>query len=766
MTFSLLPLHCHLRMLHRKVVRMKKLLMTGLLLAFIIPVTVHSDDLLQYQLSQQQIRANIQAVSAQLTELLDESSRNHIAADDVAVVRAVHSILSRLSNEQMARIIALLQQARERMTDPTRRQYIVDAYGIQKEIIQQFRQLLLEYQRQQALLELSSRLKELATRQAANQREAAALAEWQKNNPGKVLSDSQRTSLEIQHTEQQAIRNEVPPLLARLDSIANGPRTVGTERAAEAQKTANNSGLLAALESAIDQLTQTKLRAAAEQEKHAQDIFQKMAQQLDSTQPKTSTNPIAQAKALQQAAVELQKKEADLLRETLTHPAAAQEQRAKQADIQTQTDTLREQVESVNPAAAGQLAEAAQQMQAAQIALAQKPPSQAAPRAESAATAALAKAATELGQQANQLEQAQKALDALEAANNQLKDLMLAQQQLNTQSAPSASAQSQLAQQAGKTQPSVASASQPAGQSLEQAQQHMEQAAQSLEKGDPVVARPEQQAALDAMFAAQAALNQQMNELQSQLGKPTGMDLKSLAQAAEQVAQAQQQAQNSQYDQAAQTAGKTATTPNLPQDAQSALQEANAALSAAAAAKPSTEPESNKPSKPSSGAGGPPGAGSTSNDDSKQPSPVAAPAAPGNKPGGPGVPSPAQQGQDALARAQASLAMAMAGMGGSAPGAQPGMGSPGAPGAGQTGTGMSQLPSQQSPSSGGGGSGNLGPPVAGTVTPPTTTGGGQFLGLPPRDRDAIRQSQAEKYPAEYAPLIEQYMRNLAEERKP
>lgn len=40
-------------------------------------------------------------------------------------------------------------------------------------------------------------------------------------------------------------------------------------------------------------------------------------------------------------------------------------------------------------------------------------------------------------------------------------------------------------------------------------------------------------------------------------------------------------------------------------------------------------------------------------------------------------------------------------------------------------------------------------------------GAGQFLGLPERDRAAIEQSQAEKYPQEYGAMIEEYMRRLA-----
>ena len=43
------------------------------------------------------------------------------------------------------------------------------------------------------------------------------------------------------------------------------------------------------------------------------------------------------------------------------------------------------------------------------------------------------------------------------------------------------------------------------------------------------------------------------------------------------------------------------------------------------------------------------------------------------------------------------------------------------------------------------------------------TSSGEYVGLPARDRAALMQSQAEKYPEEYAPMIEQYLRNLSDE---
>ena len=41
-------------------------------------------------------------------------------------------------------------------------------------------------------------------------------------------------------------------------------------------------------------------------------------------------------------------------------------------------------------------------------------------------------------------------------------------------------------------------------------------------------------------------------------------------------------------------------------------------------------------------------------------------------------------------------------------------------------------------------------------------GKGEFIKLPPRDRNAIMQSRKETAPSEYAPAVEQYLRNLSD----
>ncbi|HVT79100.1 MAG TPA: hypothetical protein VHM90_00470, partial [Phycisphaerae bacterium] len=48
---------------------------------------------------------------------------------------------------------------------------------------------------------------------------------------------------------------------------------------------------------------------------------------------------------------------------------------------------------------------------------------------------------------------------------------------------------------------------------------------------------------------------------------------------------------------------------------------------------------------------------------------------------------------------------------------------------------------------------------------PVTGGTATFIQLPPRDRAAIEQSRHDPYPQEYAPLIENYFKNLSEQRE-
>jgi len=129
--------------------------------------------------------------------------------------------------------------------------------------------------------------------------------------------------------------------------------------------------------------------------------------------------------------------------------------------------------------------------------------------------------------------------------------------------------------------------------------------------------------------------------------------------------------------------------------------------------------------------------------------------------------SPAQQSaasaSQELAQALAALALAQAGLGSDAAlaSAEPGQGEGKKPGPGP-GKGPPQADGTPSPQGDGragnwDGRGGADGPRRGTLGP------GQFTGLPARDRAAIQQSQSEKYPQEYGPLVEQYLKNLSDQ---
>jgi len=140
--------------------------------------------------------------------------------------------------------------------------------------------------------------------------------------------------------------------------------------------------------------------------------------------------------------------------------------------------------------------------------------------------------------------------------------------------------------------------------------------------------------------------------------------------------------------------------------------------------------------------------------------------------------SPAQMSAtsaaQALAQAQAALALAQAGVGSEAAmgqGEDQGQGKGKGKGKGKgegEGEGQSQANSKgqgrgQPGAQGNGDKGNW--DGAGGADGPRqgTAGSSSFTRLPGRDRAALQQSQAEKYPQEYGPLVEQYLRNLSDQ---
>src|SRR2546430_2681711 len=175
-----------------------------------------NERLLQQELKQQQIRTTTQRVADQLTAIIDEFDRNGIAGEDVKVLQAIRGVLSQLTAKEMEKVVGFLQQART-ADDPNASTRIAsDAYAGQKMIITQLRQLVLEYQRQQALYEISIRLKELANRQSPNMWLGVWLANTTEGKQLGSFDEEQKSNLNIQEIDQENLKEEVSLVLKKL----------------------------------------------------------------------------------------------------------------------------------------------------------------------------------------------------------------------------------------------------------------------------------------------------------------------------------------------------------------------------------------------------------------------------------------------------------------------------------------------------------------------------------------------------------------------
>src|SRR5437867_10370642 len=96
-----------------------------------------NDRILQQELKQQQLRTTTQRVGDQLETIIAEFDRNGIAGEDVKVLRAIRAVLGKLTQKDMERVIAFLQEARTANDSNAATQKASDAYAGQKTIITQ-----------------------------------------------------------------------------------------------------------------------------------------------------------------------------------------------------------------------------------------------------------------------------------------------------------------------------------------------------------------------------------------------------------------------------------------------------------------------------------------------------------------------------------------------------------------------------------------------------------------------------------------------------
>src|SRR5690349_8217351 len=251
-----------------------KLFVVAVLCAFSWPVAAAdvapagADRLLQTELKQQQIQRTTQRVGDQLSAIINEFERNGIAGEDVKVLRAIRMVLGRLSDTEMAQVITLLKQAQKASSDSSSKKDVTQAYSGQKSIITQMKQLLLEYQRQQALYEMSIMLRGLAARQSANMRLGVWLARTTDQKASSGFSEDEKRYLQQQGIDQAALRDETALIIKKIEAMSRETDGTATgERPKLALEHAKSGGLMVALDAAIEDLKNSKLLSATGNEK-------------------------------------------------------------------------------------------------------------------------------------------------------------------------------------------------------------------------------------------------------------------------------------------------------------------------------------------------------------------------------------------------------------------------------------------------------------------------------------------------------------------
>jgi hypothetical protein len=497
---------------------------------------------------QQMIRTQTQRIGDELGSIITEFENNGMGqGEDVKVLRAIKSVLGNLSDKDMARVIELLGSARGGDAGQTKAR-VAQAFGGQKTIVVELRQLLLEYDRQQQLYELSLRFAQLAGRQNGNLKEAKRLVRSANGRSLDRFDEGQKISLSVQKDEQTAIRDESLAVINKLAALAKDTDSSIAERLNDSLKAAKKGRLEDSLKNSVEELKAGNLYRAAGSQKAARDQLRELSRLV--APPKDTVEILRQAAAeLERLVIEqrntiavTQNLPSDRSR---TSDEAYFDAEDKQGDVVDRTDMVQRDIEHLVPLASEQLKKGEDRMQEARSQILEKKRTDATKSEEQAAVAletARKLVLEELNKQEKKDEQPVDKLAAAKELKDKIAKLKEDQQKLKEQTAkqkdPKKAAalspeQAKLQQQARELQPNAAQESTPAADALADAAKEMGKAQASLEKKERLdqVTAP-QQAAVDNLTRAEKMLDKEIADLEQ-----AKSDLADLEQSREKVAE-------------------------------------------------------------------------------------------------------------------------------------------------------------------------------------------------------------------------------------
>lgn len=499
------------------------------------------DRILQQELKQQQLQRATHRLGEQLNSIIGEFERNGLAGEDLRTLKSIRTVLGRLGEKDMIQVISLLQQARSTPDENASRQGLAGAYAGQKTILTLLKQLILEYERQQALYELSIRFREMAARQGRNMRAGVWLARTaDRNRP----SEEQKLSLQIQQMDQVHIKDETAVLIGRLARLATDTEGTATgERPKAAARRVKEGRILVSLDSAAEELKNLKLIIAAnDHQRRARNEMREIARLL--LLSKDLADLLRAAIRETEAAIIFQKQ---IIEETAKagkrEEAVAVEDR--QAELVDNTDLIRRDLDEVAPMALGHLTTAMDHMQEAREFLTKEDNAdkrrQSATQKERDAVTSLEQAKRALQDQLARVEaeadKPENALAQLKELQKEVKELIDKQDKLKGETAQvrkneelrtKAPQQGDLRDQTQDAQQKAATESPAAADALSDAARQMEKAQKTLAQSKSP--QETQQAALDSLKKADAALEREIARLED-----VGKQLAALDQLADKV---------------------------------------------------------------------------------------------------------------------------------------------------------------------------------------------------------------------------------------
>lgn len=715
------------------------------------------NQILQNMSDQQDVRLHASAVANQIQFLIDELAANGISGEDAKVLQATKVALANLSGPEMDRVIASLQKAGDATNATTTQTQAFNAYASQKEIILQFQQILKKYEQRQASYELPVKFKELRDRETEAMQTTVDVARKTAGRNYSELTTMDQTTQQILQLDQDSIGNDVNLAAGMLEKAAQD----GGDDAAPLQKALKDlkeGKLQQALTQANDSLKSGQLLKAINEQKMARDELHRITQDLNP--PANIVDALATPAEALGKLIDDQKNLLERTNTAIKDNVEVAGLNDKQGGLVDGANTLQQDMQALSATAATLVKDSIAPMQTSRGQLFHLGGFGNAAKAQQLAIAKLEDAQKELQHQMADAqaatENADKSSDKLlDNIEKQIQQAIQQQKQINNQTGlalnlPAASNatplnqaqhnQINLQQLVANLQQAVLPLSLPASQDLATATNQMNVAQQNLGTPAQAASAPTaQKAALDALLAADKDLAKQMAQDQQAAADPAA-----LAAAANDLQKAQSDLSSALADSATPSSSSpsdpSSPSPSSPSD--SPAPSMDQAAQALAQAAQDANAAANTPGLPDAAAA----AVKDAQADIAKGEQAAA------QKDAAGTAAQAAAAQQALAQAQASVAMAQAGL----PSPTPGTPAPGTPTMAKAPPGPDQASKEGAKTTTGGSTdkGNMhGSPA----------GSGKFITVTSRDRIALEQSQTEKRPQEYAPQIDQYMKNLADQ---